>query len=213
MEEIINVYIAGMRTESDREIATECVKGPFENVNISEAANITPLSDRIFFGDISLEINKTKQPYVPGPDSVMKHTPTTLRYLRQLAKAVRMEEKPLLVGPTGAAKTSLIRYLAYLTQNSFVRVSLDAQADVSELIGHNVPKEGSVDGFQWIDGKLIDAMAKGYWILLDEFNLAEPEILERINPLLDDDGSIIITELNNQTWVPAFIFRKKLNKK
>lgn len=43
-------------------------------------------------------------------------------------------------------------------------------------------------------GILIDAMRKGYWIVLDELNLAPTDVLEALNRLLDDNRELFITE-------------------
>lgn len=43
-------------------------------------------------------------------------------------------------------------------------------------------------------GVLIDAMRKGYWIVLDELNLAPTNVLEALNRLLDDNRELLITE-------------------
>jgi len=75
-----------------------------------------------------------------------------------------------------------------------------------------VPEEGTTE-FRWEDGALIRAMEEGSWILLDEFNLAEPEVLERINSLLDADACLVVTEHEGEVWIPAHIYdAKKLRK-
>ena len=38
-------------------------------------------------------------------------------------------------------------------------------------------------------------MKEGYWIILDELNLAKSEILEALNRLLDDNRELLIPEL------------------
>lgn len=43
-------------------------------------------------------------------------------------------------------------------------------------------------------GVLIDAMRKGYWIILDELNLAPTDVLEALNRLLDDNRELFVTE-------------------
>lgn len=43
-------------------------------------------------------------------------------------------------------------------------------------------------------GVLIDAMRKGYWIILDELNLAPTDVLEALNRLLDDNRELFIAE-------------------
>ncbi len=158
-------------------------------------------------GEVVLPINPAKEvPDVPGPDAELLHVPTTLQGLRQLARAIEMKEKPLLVGPTGASKTAWIRYLAGLTRNSYKRISLDGQTEAADLIGKHVPVEGTT-GFQWQPGSLVEAMEKGYWVLLDELNLAHPDVLERINSLLDDDAYLVVTEHEGEVIRPHPNFR------
>jgi midasin len=154
------------------------------------------------FGKLRLDRHSGEGPYVPGEWARLVQTETTLRILKKLAKAILSGEKVLLVGPTSSAKTSYIRYLAYLMRANFLRISLDAQTDTSELIGKYIPQENSA-GFSWQDGVLIEAMKNGWWVLLDEINLAEPDILERFNSLLDDDGCLEVGENKGEKWLPA----------
>ena len=44
------------------------------------------------------------------------------------------------------------------------------------------------------EGILIEALKKGYWIILDELNLARSEILEFLNRLLDDNKELFVPE-------------------
>jgi len=44
-------------------------------------------------------------------------------------------------------------------------------------------------------------MRKGYWIILDELNLAPTDVLEALNRLLDDNRELLITETYTlQNW-------------
>jgi hypothetical protein len=40
-------------------------------------------------------------------------------------------------------------------------------------------------------------MKQGWWVVLDELNLAEPQILERLNPVLERDPSLVLSEHDN----------------
>jgi midasin len=40
----------------------------------------------------------------------------------------------------------------------------------------------------------VEAVRKGYWIVLDELNLAPSEVLEALNRLLDDNRELFIPE-------------------
>ncbi|GAB1224834.1 hypothetical protein ENUP19_0220G0002 [Entamoeba nuttalli] len=55
--------------------------------------------------------------------------------------------------------------------------------------------------FSFIEGDLVTALRNGYWILLDEINLASHDTLERISGLLDGE-SILLTEIGDVTPIP-----------
>merc|ERR1711871_727061 len=44
------------------------------------------------------------------------------------------------------------------------------------------------------EGLLVQALRKGYWIILDELNLAPSEVLEALNRLLDDNRELFLPE-------------------
>lgn len=48
--------------------------------------------------------------------------------------------------------------------------------------------------WRWQDGLIPRAMKEGSWIILDEINLAEPQILERLNSVLEKNPSLTMTE-------------------
>ena len=44
------------------------------------------------------------------------------------------------------------------------------------------------------EGVLVEAVRNGYWVILDELNLAPSEVLEALNRLLDDNRELLIVE-------------------
>ena len=127
--------------------------------------------------------------------------------LGHLALSVRLGEPCLLEGETSTAKTSSILYLASLLGQPVVRVNLNGQTDTGELVGRFVPATGSRAGggaqWAWQDGVLLEALRHGWWVILDELNLAEPAILERLNSLLERDPSLLVTEHDNRVFGPG----------
>ena len=65
---------------------------------------------------------------------------------------------------------------------------------MDEYVGSYSPDESGRLVFK--EGLLVEAMRKGYWIILDELNLAKSEILEALNRLLDDNRELFIPEIN-----------------
>lgn len=44
------------------------------------------------------------------------------------------------------------------------------------------------------EGLIPQAMRKGWWVILDEMNLAEPPVLERLNSVLEREPTLVLTE-------------------
>ena len=79
----------------------------------------------------------------------------------------------------------MIEYLASLTGNRCVRINNHEHTDLQEYMGSYVSSPTGKLVFQ--EGVLVEAIRKGFWIILDELNLAPSEVLEALNRLLDDN--------------------------
>ncbi|XP_014636596.1 PREDICTED: midasin [Ceratotherium simum simum] len=113
--------------------------------------------------------------------------------LRDIVRVVSAGTYPVLIqGETSVGKTSLIRWLAAATGNHCVRINNHEHTDIQEYIGCYTSDSSGKLVFK--EGVLIDAMRKGYWIILDELNLAPTDVLEALNRLLDDNRELFITE-------------------
>jgi midasin len=80
------------------------------------------------------------------------------------------------------------------------RINFSASTTLDQLLGSIVPT--CVNGnrvFAWRDGKLLKALRQGKWLLFDEINLATPEVLDGLAPLLYRDVKCIhIPELQEE---------------
>lgn len=127
------------------------------------------------------------------------------KILEQVAVAVSYKMPVLLIGETGTGKTSLVRHLAFETDNAFVRVNHNGGTTIEDIVGRWVIN--SKNQTEWVDGILIEAMKKGYWFLADEINAAGAEINFVYHSLLDDDGRVIMAEKGNEVVIPHLNFR------
>lgn len=48
--------------------------------------------------------------------------------------------------------------------------------------------------FEWVDGALTRAIEEGRWVLLDNANMCSPTVLDRLNPLLEPAGVLLLNE-------------------
>lgn len=59
--------------------------------------------------------------------------------------------------------------------------------------------------FEWFDGLLLNAVEEGHWLVLDNANLCSPSVLDRLNSLLETDGSLIINECSYEDGRPRIV--------
>jgi MoxR-like ATPase len=132
-------------------------------------------------------------------------TGSVKRNLIELLRVVCHSNYPILLeGPTSSGKTSMIKFLGEASGNKVVRINNHHHTDLDEYIGSYSPDNTGRLVFK--EGLLVEAMRKGYWIILDELNLAKSEILEALNRLLDDNRELYVPEIN-ETIVPHEHFR------
>ena len=105
-----------------------------------------------------------------------------------------------LEGETAASKTTAVLYLANLLKQPVIRLNLNGQTDAGELVGRFIP---SNQGWQFQEGSLPVAMRRGYWLLLDEMNLAEPQVLERLNCAIESTPTLVLSEGHGTVFGPG----------
>ena len=120
-------------------------------------------------------------------------TKSIKNHLTSLARIVLTRKYPVLLqGPTSSGKTSMVQYLAQSTGHRFVRINNHEHTDIQEYLGCYVSDTNGNLIFQ--EGILVEAVRNGYWVVLDELNLAPSEVLEALNRLLDDNRELFIPE-------------------
>jgi MoxR-like ATPase len=120
-------------------------------------------------------------------------TKSTEVYLRHIITAIATNVAPILLeGPTSVGKTTMIEYLAARTGNYCIRINNHEHTDIQEYVGGYVSGRDGQLVFQ--EGSLVRALRNGYWIILDELNLAPSDVLEALNRLLDDNRELLIPE-------------------
>ncbi|PWV03776.1 putative Midasin [Trypanosoma cruzi] len=71
-----------------------------------------------------------------------------------------------------------------------------------DLFGTYLPchsnDENEEPHFSWSDGVLLQAVKNGWWVILDELNLASQAVLEGLNALLDHRSAVFIPELGEE---------------
>ena len=122
--------------------------------------------------------------------------------------AIMANDKMLLTGEAGVGKTSMVEQIAARINHPVLRVNLNGETRIGDFLGrlHVVGgNKGSVTS--WIDGILPLAMKNGYWLILDEIDMAEPNILALLHPVLEPNGRLVLKENQSEEVKPHPEFR------
>ncbi|KAM0680844.1 hypothetical protein GINT2_001118 [Glugoides intestinalis] len=170
----------------------------FTQLNLSSRALAISLFKK-FFGAPPADMRFTDTTQIDG----FIITPQVRIHLADIDLAVYAKLPVLLQGDTSTGKTSLIYALAKQNRRRIIRINNHSQTESSDYLGSYVTTGA---GIQFKYGPIITAMQKGYWVILDELNLAPSDVLEVLNRLLDDNRELYVPE-TNETIVPHPNFR------
>jgi midasin len=122
-------------------------------------------------------------------------TPMFIKHLETLIQIVSLSNYAVLLeGPTSCGKTSIVEFLAKCLNQKILRINNNQNTEVEEYLGsYTTDKNGN---FYFNEGFLVKAVKEGFWIILDEINLAPSEVLEALNRLLDDNRELYLPESN-----------------
>ncbi|MFM0736097.1 AAA family ATPase [Paraburkholderia xenovorans] len=110
----------------------------------------------------------------------------------------------MLIGHTGAGKTSLIEQVAARSLHGVLRANMNGQTTVGDFVGFWTVKGGET---LWVDGVLPTAMREGLWLIVDEIDFAEPSILAALTAVLESQGRLVLKEKGNEIVAPHPAFR------
>ncbi len=130
--------------------------------------------------------------------SNLVETDTTLKNLRNIIYPILESLPVLLVGDAGVGKNALIYYINAKRNHPTLRYSFNEDTLPEDLIGsYRLLMSGN--GFEWINGPIVNAIASGYTFVADEMNLCSPNVIKRFATvyessyidLMEGDGSRI----------------------
>lgn len=130
--------------------------------------------------------------------------------LETLAICAADDMPALLVGPTGCGKSTLIQMLGALLDQPVRRVNLHGDVRASDLLGEKVldvdPKSGQTT-VQWRDGVVPDAMRRGHWLILDEYDACPSAIAMTLQAVLETGHRLVLAANHGEFVKPHPAFR------
>ncbi|AFN83603.1 Willebrand factor type A domain-containing AAA ATPase [Encephalitozoon romaleae SJ-2008] len=122
-------------------------------------------------------------------------TDTFKKLINLVVLAWGSKEPILIVGETGIGKTRVCEIVGSLFETKIVTLSMHKGIESSDFIGNFVFENSKV---VWRDGPLVKAMKNGDAFLIDEINLAEDSVLERLNSVLESQRTLYIAETGKE---------------
>ena len=126
--------------------------------------------------------------------SELNLTNTTVENLTKVLQLTRNNAPILLEGGTGVGKSATIKAAAELTGKKLVRFNMSRTVTIDDLLGQ-IKMDGK-QSFKFNPQPFTVAFQNGYWLLLDEINLAEEKVLQCIEEAIDT-GRLMIQDLSS----------------
>lgn len=125
-------------------------------------------------------------------------------FLADVIDSIHQAQSVILTGGAGVGKTTHVTQLASRINQPMLRINFNGETRMSDLIGKIHVVAGQT---KWIDGILPMAMRRGWWLLLDELDFAEPAVLSLLHPVLEDESMLVLKENNGEIIRPHENFR------
>jgi len=113
-------------------------------------------------------------------------------------------ENIMIIGESGLRKSAEVRYLAWYVQAPFFWIPMNQDITEDDLEGHPIINSENHDKPFFIDGPLVEWAKTGGYLLLDDANMARPDVLKAIIGVLDKksikvvrDGEIVNIPLHS----------------
>ena len=121
--------------------------------------------------------------------------------LRLLEAALVLDRPVYLKGPPGSGKSALVRTLARLRQVPLVELSFTGETSKHDLLVSRRLRTGET---QWTVQAFLEAVLKGYLVLVNDYNLAYSDVHSLLNSLFDKGRRITLPDGRTVTAHPRF---------
>ena len=117
--------------------------------------------------------------------------------------ALREGLHPLLIGEKGCGLTTLAKVVASIVSKEYEFLFCSSETSVEDLLGCYQPRIKIKDKIQdlssyikWCDGPVPKAGKRGIPLILDNINYSKPQVIECLNPILEDNTKYNNVEYN-----------------
>lgn len=131
-------------------------------------------------------------------------TPAYKTVIYAIYNAWSNNESVLFLGETGIGKTLLCKFISEkIFQKSMQSINCNENTDECDFLGMHVMENKQI---VWKESNMVKALKDNNTFLIDEVNLVENGVLERLNSLLETTRTLFIPEIDEEyTFIDAKI--------
>jgi midasin (ATPase involved in ribosome maturation) len=197
-ERLWPIYLSRFRTDADRQRASLLFDSVFGRsaTDRTLAPHVTVTSTHLRIGSIWMLRKRPGHSY--GSPPILQAHATALE---TVALAVEHNWLAIITGHERTGKKTLVESLAHLMGNTLQSISVNSNTDTSDILGsfeqtdsHSQTSPSQGAHFEWVDGILLHALRQGHWLLMDNANLCNPSVLDRLNSLCEPNGTVVLNE-------------------
>lgn len=192
-------------------ILINVAEGKFENASMDLSGMMSVVGDGVFrmkYTGVCFRAEPRKDHSVLNLKTTQLScapVPTFVNQMARILAAISTGCPLLLEGPPGTGKTAAVSEVSMVvTGKAVARINLSANTTLEHLLGSVVPRctpQGKRT-FEWQDGKVVQALKNGEWLLLDEINLASPEVLDGLATLFRHGAKALTLPSGQDVTIP-----------
>ena len=155
------------------------------------------------FGDITEDDNLKNEIEKNIKNNFLFYNETYKKVIYLALTAIKEGLNPLIIGEKGCGLTTLAKFVASILSQDYEFLLCSSETSAEDLIGCYQPSIKTKEKIQdlstyikWCDGPVPRAGKKGVPLILDNINYSRPQVIECLNPLLEDNSKYNNVEYN-----------------
>lgn len=188
--ELLSAKASGKKSPKTRAKAASVVATA---ASTTTAAETTPSGARVYRVGRGTLIERTDldaedEYHVPSHDAAWMVGAREMEVWEVSACAIEDAENILISGPTGGGKTATVMQIGAVINQPVYRHQMKGETRAAEFLGEKTVEIDETTGQNHVVfkyGILAKAMKRGWWLLIDEIDMAPPEVLTVLQGVLE----------------------------
>ncbi|HNJ33592.1 MAG TPA: AAA family ATPase, partial [Leptospiraceae bacterium] len=188
--EIYDVYVLPFRNPEDQKIVKEIIHSVIPDRAEESSVRISVGGDAISIGHAILKPAVIDRARIEDSFNHFPPVESRLPLLASIARSVEMHENVLLESDADVEPEEYAEFFARMMGAELTVVHLSRGMHTSDVLGGLKPVRDRE--LEWVDGPITRAVRNGHYLLIRGLEAAGPELVEKLNMLLDDARALLL---------------------